>query len=184
MNKTAIKNFAIQSRKDLILGVSQKAFELGITKDRIESNTITSSDAFVVHSKVLSRTQQKQRDDLLYQIKHKGYDQVIEEVAYTWFNRFIALRYMEVNGYLPSKIRVFSNHENKFKPEILDQALYISFEGVQKERVVEYLDKSDDEGLYQYLLIAQCNDMNQYLPEMFEKIGNYTEILLPDGLLK
>ena len=184
MNKTAIKNFAIQSRKDLIQWVSQKAYELGITKDNVTTNTITSSDAFVVFGKVLDTQTKKQRNELISQISIKGYTQVMEEVAYTWFNRFIALRYMEVNGYLPSKIRVFTNHSNEFRPELLDQALYVNFEGVKKEKVFEYLDKNDDEELYKYLFIAQCNDMNQYLPEMFEKIGNYTELLLPDGLLK
>jgi hypothetical protein len=184
MNKTAIKNFAIESRKDLIQGVTQKAFELGISKDDVQSNNITSSDAFVVFGKVLDAQTKKQRDELLNQINNKGFDQVMEEVAYTWFNRIIALRYMEVNGYLPSKIRVFTNHENKLRPELMDQALNVNFSGVNRQQVLEYLDNNDEEFLYKYLFIAQCNDMNQYLPEMFEKIGNYTELLLPDGLLK
>jgi hypothetical protein len=184
MNKTAIKNFAIQSRVDLIQGVTQKAFELGITHENILNNTIASSDAFVVHGKVLDATMKRQREQVIHQIQHKGFTQLIEEVAYTWFNRFIALRFMEVNQYLPSGIRVFTNHTNEFKPELVDQALNLSFRDLDRNKVLNYLDHHQEEALYKYLLILQCNEMNKYLPEMFEKIDNYTEVLLPDGLLR
>lgn len=184
MNKTVIKNFAIQSRLELIQGVKQKAFELGISEEKILSNTITSSDTFVVHGKVLDATIKKQRDEILLQIQHKGFNQLVEEVAYTWFNRLIALRFMEVNQYLPRKIRVFTNHENEFKPEILDQALHLQLDGLDKAKVLNYLENHQEEALYKYLLILQCNEMNEVLPKMFEKLDNYTEMLLPDGLLR
>lgn len=184
MNKTAIKNFAIQSRVELIQGVTQKAFELGITQENILNNTITSSDTFVVHGKVLDATKKRQREEVIHQIQLKGFSQLIEEVAYTWFNRLIALRFMEVNQYLPSGIRVFTNHNNEFKPELLDQALNLTFKDMDRNKVLDYLDQHQEEALYQYLLILQCNEMNRYLPEMFEKIDNYTEVLLPDGLLR
>ena len=184
MNKTAIKNFAIQSRVELIQGVTQKAFELGITQENILNNTITSSDTFVVHGKVLDATKKRQREEVIHQIQLKGFSQLIEEVAYTWFNRLIALRFMEVNQYLPSGIRIFTNHINEFKPELLDQALNLTFKDMNRNKVLDYLDQHQEEALYQYLLILQCNEMNRYLPEMFEKIDNYTEVLLPDGLLR
>ena len=121
MNKTGIKNYAIQARKDLIKGVQLKAFDLGITQDKVEHNTVESNEIFVIHGRILSQKEKKQRESLLQAIHHKGYTQVMEEVAYTWFNRFCALRYMEVNHYLPTRVRVFTNTENEFKPEILKE---------------------------------------------------------------
>ena len=108
----------------------------------------------------------------------------MEEVAYTWFNRFIALRYMEVNGFLPSRIRVFTNENNEFKPEILKEAINIDFECIDKSKVFELIDSNDTDALYKYLIISQCNDLGKLLPGMFEKIANYTELLFPDNLLR
>lgn len=184
MNKTGIKNYAIQARKDLIKGVQLKAFDLGITQDKIEHNTVESNDAFVVHGRVLSQKEKRQRESLLKAIHHKGYDQVMEEVAYTWFNRFCALRYMEVNHYLPSKVRVFTNTSNEFKPEILKEVLHLEWETLDQNEVIRLIELNQEDQLYRYLLITQCNDMHRYLPGMFEKLDDYTEALLPEGLLR
>ena len=108
----------------------------------------------------------------------------MEEAAYTWFNRFIALRFMEVNGYLPSKVRVFTDENGEFKPDILTQALSVDLEGLDRERVLAMLDAQDNEGLYRYLLITQCNALNEALPYMFETISNWTELLFPANLLR
>ena len=81
----------------------------------------------------------------------------MEEVAYTWFNRFIALRFMEVNNYLPSHIRVFSDSTGAFKPEILSDVLHLDLPGLNREKVAEYIESNDTEGLYRYLLLTQCN---------------------------
>jgi len=108
----------------------------------------------------------------------------MEEVAYTWFNRFIALRFMEVNNYLPSHIRVFSDSTGAFKPEILSDVLHLDLPGLNREKVAEYIESNDTEGLYRYLLLTQCNALNAPLPRMFEKMGGYTEILLPNNILK
>ena len=108
----------------------------------------------------------------------------MEEVAYTWFNRFIALRFMEVNNYLPSHIRVFSDSTGAFKPEILSDVLHLELPGLSREKVAEYIESNDTEGLYRYLLLTQCNALNEALPRMFEEMGGYTELLLPNNILK
>ena len=115
MDKNAIKKFAVWARTELIARVSLKGVEYGITEDNIED-----ANADSVGGKVLTADAKKQRQALIAEINDKGYKQVMEEVAYTWFNRFIALRFMEVNNYLPSHIRVFSDASGAFKPEILN----------------------------------------------------------------
>ena len=178
MNKTAIKNYAIWARVNLIEAAKQRAYQYEITKDNI-----TDANADVVSGKPLSKEEKEQRRQLIDQINRKGFDQVMEEVAYTWFNRFIALRFMEVNGYLPTKIRVFTDPEGKFKPEILKEALTVELP-VDKTRIMELLEKQENEELYKMLLIAQCNELSNGLPDMFEVISNYTELLFPNNLLK
>ncbi len=179
MNKTAIKNFAVWARVQLMEAVSQKAFEYGITAEKYTADIQTT-----VAGKPLSEKEKSQLNELVRQIESKGFEQVMEEVAYTWFNRFIALRFMEVNGYLPSRIRVFSNENGEFKPEILKEALNIEIDEINREYILDLLDKQDNETLYKYLIITQCNALNSGLPGMFEKISNYTELLFPSGLLK
>lgn len=111
-------------------------------------------------------------------------DQVIEEVAYTWFNRFAALRFMEVNNYLPSRVRVFTDEEGAFKPEILTEAIHLELKGLDMEKVYALKEANDDEALFKYLIIAQCNALSSVLPGMFQKIADYTELLFPDNLLR
>lgn len=179
MNKTAIKNYAIWARVNLIEAAKQKAFEYEITENGEMKTGIDS-----VGGRLLSKAEKEQRNTLIAQIRQKGFNQVMEEVAYTWFNRFIALRFMEVNGYLPSKIRIFTDENGAFKPEILKEATRVELEGIDRDTVIHLLDKQDNEGLYKYLLITQCNALNAALPGMFEKIANYTELLFPNNLLK
>lgn len=179
MNKGAIQRFAIWARNELIAQVSQRAYQYGITKEGCgEANAVT------VGGRALTGDEQKQRKELVDQIRSKGYTQVMEEVAYTWFNRFIALRFMEVNNYLPSHIRVFSDSTGAFKPEILSDVLHLELPGLSREKVAEYIESNDTEGLYRYLLLTQCNALNDPLPRMFEKMGGYTELLLPNNILK
>lgn len=179
MNKNALKSYAVWARQKLINDVTQKAFEYAITKDGFGEE-----NAKAIGERALSNDEVKQRSELVNQIKLKGFEQVMEEVAYTWFNRFIALRYMEVNGFLPSRIRVFTNENNEFKPEILKEAINIDFECIDKSKVFELIDSNDTDALYKYLIISQCNDLGRLLPGMFEKIANYTELLFPDNLLR
>lgn len=179
MDKNAIKKFAVWARTELIIRVSQKCEEYGIKEDSIVD---ASSDS--INGKVLSKIEKEQRIACIAQIYEKGYKQVIEEVAYTWFNRFSALRFMEVNGYLPSRVRVFTDMENNFKPQILTEAIHLNLDGLDKEKVFKLKEEEKTEELYKYLLIVQCNALNKILPGMFQKISDYTELLLPDNLLR
>ena len=179
MNKTAIKNFAICARVQLIEAAKQRAFEYEITEDGENRADIDSIGGVVLTAEV-----KEQRRQLISQIQHKGYMQVMEEAAYTWFNRFIALRFMEVNGYLPSKTRVFTDENGEFKPEILKQAMSVEINGLDRNKVLQLLDAQANEELYKYLIITQCNALNASLPEMFETISNWTELLFPANLLR
>ena len=179
MDKNAIKRFAVWARTELIARVSLKGVEYGITEDNIED-----ANADRVGDKVLTVDEKKQRQALIAEINDKGYKQVMEEVAYTWFNRFSALRFMEVNGYLPSHVRVFTDEENNFKPQIITEAIHLDLDGLDMEKVYELKDAEKTEELYKYLLIVQCNALNKILPGMFQKIADYTELLLPDNLLR
>ena len=179
MDKNAIKKFAVWARTELIVRVSLKGVEYGITEDNIED-----ANADSVGGKVLTADEKKQRQALIAEINDKGYKQVMEEVAYTWFNRFSALRFMEVNGYLPSHVRVFTDEENNFKPQIITEAIHLDLDGLDMEKVYKLKDAEKTEELYKYLLIVQCNALNKILPGMFQKIADYTELLLPDNLLR
>ena len=179
MDKNAIKKFAVWARRELIERVSQKAMQYGIEKDNIVDAAADS-----INGIVLTDTRKNQRRALISQINAKGYEEVMEEVAYTWFNRLIALRFMEVNGYLPTRVRVFTDEENNFKPQIIDEALHLDLDGLNMDKVYEFKNANQTEELYKYLLITQCNALNSVLPGMFQRISDYTELLLPDTLLR
>ena len=179
MDKNAIKKYAVWARRELIERVSQRAMIYGITvKDAGDPN------AESINGHLLSQAEKRQRQALIRNIKEKGYEQVMEEVAYTWFNRFAALRFMEVNGYLPSHIRVFTNDAGEFKPQILAEAIHLELDGLDMNRVYELESANKSEELFKYLLIVQCNALNSILPGMFQRIDDYTELLLPDYLLR
>lgn len=179
MNKAAIKNFAVAARLTLIDAVTQRAFEYEVTE-----NGKNNPDQAEVNGKALTQTERSQRRQLIDRIRLNGFAQTMEEAAYTWFNRFIALRFMEVNGYLPTRIRVFTDENGTFKPEILAEASRLDFDGIDHDYIMELLDMQENDKLYKYLLIAQCNSLNIGLPEMFEKIGGWTELLFPNHLLR
>lgn len=179
MDKNAIKKFAVWARKELIERVSKKALAYGITEHEVYN-----PDADSVNGLVLTAAQKKERKALTEQIFAKGYKQVMEEVGYTWFNRFCALRFMEVNGFLPSLVRVFTNDKNEFRPQLLTEALELDLPGLDKQKIYELKEANADEELYKYLLITQCNALNDELPHMFQRIEDYTELLFPDNLLR
>lgn len=179
MDKNAIKKYAVWARNELISRVAQKADQYGITEAEIIS---ASEDS--IYGRLLTPAEKKQRTALIDRIKTKGYKQVIEEVAYTWFNRLTAIRFMEVNGYLPSHVRVFTDEDNHFAPQILAEAIHLEMPGLNMEKVYELKQANKTEELYKYLLITQCNALNEILPGMFQKIEDYTELLLPDNLLR
>lgn len=183
MNKTALKNFATSARNELIKKVEARALKIGITEESIKKAQFESSDAIYIDGKQLSITEKKQRDKLIQRIREIGFKNVVEEVAYTWFNRLIALRFMEVNNYLPTKVRVLSSSEpGNPEPDIIKEALSLDLD-FDKELVYDLKLNNKTEELFKYVVIKQCNDLNQYLPFMFETIEDYKEILFPEGLL-
>ena len=179
MNKNAISKFAVWARRELISRVRQKAEQYGITESGFGN-----PDTAPVSGRIYTPTEKSQRAALIERISQHGFNAVVEEVAYTWFNRFIALRFMEVNGFLPSYVRVFSDEQNNFRPEILRQAASIELEGLDKQKVFALKSAGNDEELFKYLLIAQCNALHDVLPFLFQKIADYTELLFPDFLLR
>ena len=179
MDKNAIKKYAVWARRELITRVSQRAAYYEIT----EENTGDPA-ADTALERPLTPEEKTQRRALIENIRAKGYREVMEEIAYTWFNRFIALRFMEVNGYLPSHVRVFTDDANAFKPQILTEAINLELDGLDMKKVYAYKQTNDNDGLFKYLVIVQCNALSAVMPGMFQPISNYTELLFPDNLLR
>lgn len=184
MNKTAIRNFAVSARTKLMDTVKQKAYELGITENEIKEPE-TYEDGFRINNKFFKSYELEQRRKLIDKIEEKDYKQVIEEVSYTWFNRFIAIRFMEVNEYLPTGVRVLSSaQEGKNEPDVIGEVTNIADElDLNLDIVYRLQDENKIEDLYKYILIKQCNKLGEIMPMMFETIQDYTELLLPDDLL-
>lgn len=179
MNKNAIKKYAIWARQELISRIKKKALMFGISE---EEPADPNANAMGEH--IFSDTEKKQRAALIAKIKTQGYNETIEEVAYTWFNRFAALRFMEVNGYIPTHIRVFTNDDGEFKPQILAEAIHLDLPTLDMDKVYALKEANKSDELFRYLIIGQCNALNDILPKMFQKINDYTELLLPDNLLR
>jgi len=179
MDKNAIKKYAVWARNELIARVTQKAEQYEITVEKM-----TPADADSIGGRLLTDAEKNQRKALIERIQADGFEQVMEEVAYTWFNRFTALRFMEVNNYLPSHTRIFTNEAGEFKPQILTDAIQLDMDGLDMDKIFELKDTNKTEDLYKYLLITQCNALSSILPRMFQKIEHYTELLLPDYLLR
>lgn len=184
MNKTQLKNFAVAARVALIERVKDRARGFGIDEKTCAGGAVISSKMVqTLGGALLSQTEINQRDALLTRIQSRGYEQVMEEAAYTWFNRFIALRYMQEHNLLPVSVRVLPDAPGAL-PELVRQAQNVELDGVDFSHVVELLEGNRTETLYTELLIALCNQLSDVLPQMFEPISDYTELLFPDGLLR
>ena len=179
MDKNSIKKYAVWARRELMARVSMKAEQYGISEGQTPD-----PDAESVNGRLLTATEKAQRRKLIERIQEDGWAQVMEEAAYTWFNRFCALRFMEVNGYLPSHVRVFTDEDNQFRPQILTEAIHLELEGLDRDRVLALKEREQTEELYKYLLMTQCNALSPVLPEMFQPLADYTELLFPDNLLR
>ena len=179
MDKNSIKKYAVWARRELISRVSQKALQYGVSEKEI-----VDANADTLNGHLLTANEKRQRQSLISRIKQIGYQQTMEEAAYTWFNRFSAIRFMEVNGYLPTHVRVFTDEQNAFKPQILAEAIHLELDGLNMDKVYELKDANKTDELYKYLLITQCNALSSILPRMFTKIENYTALLFPDNLLR
>ncbi|HHD2734823.1 TPA: BREX-1 system adenine-specific DNA-methyltransferase PglX [Clostridium perfringens] len=189
MDKSKIKSFAIWARRRLIESVSDKASKIGIFENEIKDVVAVQGGFKIVGSEEILPLSKEHRDALVSQIKDKGFEQVMEEVAYTWFNRFMGLRYMEVNEYLPSGIRILSSEvEGKSEPDVLSKVSEIIDElELNGEEMYSLLDSGkneDREKAYRIILVKQCNELGKIIPQMFEKISDYNELLLPDNLLE
>ena len=184
MDTRQLKAYAPEARKRFIEAVRMKAATYGLTAKKTEPAT-EKGDVVMIDGVAFSKTIAKQRNQLVERINKEGFEPFIESVAYTWFNRFVAIRFMEINGYLSHGHRVLSAASpDKAVPEILENATRIELPGVDRQSVQELqLDGTKDEELYRMLLIGQCNALNQAMPFLFEWIGEGTELLLPDNLL-
>lgn len=183
MNKAKLKSYAPAARRDFIQAVTDRAHFFGLSEKQLLP-VDESGDVAIIGGRPFPRAVAAQRRKLDARVKRDGFSQVMEAVAYTWFNRFLALRYMELHGYLEHGFRVLSNTGSSTVPEILDHATQLELPGLNKQEVVELkLDGSKDAELYRLLLVAQCNALHKAMPFLFEKIGDETELLLPDNLL-
>lgn len=196
MNKTAIKNFAVWAREKLISDITYKASMLGITDSGIaEPLPISTNDLlfFDIGTKdyaEVSGNEIKQRKALVDAInaKEKGsksykeaFEYIVEEVAYTWFNRLVAIRFMEINDYLPSGIRVLSSENAaKNEPDFVTTPFDtdLEFTPFEQDRVIQLKDENKLDELFRMLFIKQCNKLHEVLPELFEKTDDYSELLL------
>ena len=189
MNKNKVKAFATWARSNLIEKIKDRAYKIGIEDNRIRDIEVVKSGFKVMGGEEIFNISPKHRKSLIKEIESKSLDEVVEEVAYTWFNRFIALRYMEVNDYLPIGIRIISSEiPGKREPDILFRVGEVIRElRLDSNLVYKLLDSSknsDRENLYKYILIRQCNELGNIIPGLFEKIEDYTELLFPDNLLE
>ncbi|MED0986697.1 BREX-1 system adenine-specific DNA-methyltransferase PglX [Bacillus paramycoides] len=182
MNKRALKEFAVYARNELREQIALRAQAFGITPEG-SPVLVTGADYIEIKGKKYPATYKNSIQKLLKEVETKGYDNVIEEVAYTWFNRLIAIRYMEVHNYLPSKVRVLSSEmKGKVDPDILTEYQYTDLP-VNKEEVASLLVQGNREEAFRKLLVAQCNELNKIMPFLFEKLSDYTELLLFGSLL-
>lgn len=188
MNKNAIKKFAIEARKKLIDSVTDKAGMLGITEKSC-SEPITKGADFEVYETVagtevtLNKRQCEQRRKLVSQIESRGFEAVVEEVAYTWFNRICAIRFMEVNDYLPNRVRVLSSEkEGKMEPDLVTQAPDVDLDLTvqEKEEIINWKisgTSEDTDKMFGKLFLKQCHQLHDILPGLFEADSDYMELL-------
>ena len=183
MNRNKLETYARQARRDFIAAVTDRAAFYGLTAQSIEP-LVEQGDVTLIGGRAFPRDVAEPRKRLEGQIQRGGFEQVMEAMAYTWFNRLAAIRYMELHGYLDHGYRVLSHPEGQPYPELLQHAADVDLPGLEREKAVELkLDGAQDEELYRLLIKAQCNALHEAMPFLFERIGDETELLLPANLL-
>jgi hypothetical protein len=183
MNRTNLKNYAPQARRDFIQAMKDRAAYFGLTDTKSEP-VVVKGDVAVIGGRSFPIAVAKKRKALEDRIKRHGFEQTMEAMAYTWFNRLVAIRFMELHGYLEHGYRVLSHPEGKPTPEILEHAEHVELPGLKKEAVIDLkLAGNKEAELYRLLLTSQCNALHTAMPFLFEKIEDETELLLPDNLL-
>lgn len=188
MNKSAIKKFAIEARRKLIDSVTDRAGMLGITAE-LCSEPIAKGVDFEIYQTTsgrevtLNKEQCGKRRELVSQINSRGFEAIVEEVAYTWFNRICAIRFMEVNDYLPNRVRVLSSQkEGKMEPDIVTQApdVELALTAQEKEEIINWKmngTSEDTDKMYCKLFLKQCHQLHDILPGLFEADSDYMELL-------
>ncbi|MCX6880428.1 MAG: BREX-1 system adenine-specific DNA-methyltransferase PglX [Verrucomicrobia bacterium] len=184
MNLTQLKAYAPAARNAFIMAVTRRAGVLGIRPDRVDPVT-ESGDVALIGGQPFPRSIVSLRKKLVSLIEAGGFEQTMESMAYTWFDRLVALRFMELHaGYLDHGYRVLSHPEGNSLPEILQHAEHVELKGLDRDEVIRLkLDGNRDEELYRLLLLAQCNQLNHIMPSVFSKLDDVTILLLPDNLL-
>jgi type II restriction/modification system DNA methylase subunit YeeA len=183
MNTAQIKAYAPKARRDFIRAVTEKANQVGLSAENIEPVEIKGDVAIIAGRPFPEKIGELQKK-LAERIQKDGFDQVMEAAAYTWFNRFAALRYMEIHNYLGHGFRVLSSKGNSNVPEILEEAANADLPDLNRKKVMELRLAGDkDNKLYSMLIIAQCSALHRSMPFLFENIDSETELLLPDNLL-
>ena len=183
MNRNKLKAYAPQARRDFIQAVRDRSAQFGLTATKIELMS-EQGDVVMIAGQAFPKAVGEKRKKLESHIKKLGFDQTMEAMAYTWFNRLVAVRFMELHGYLEHGYRVLSHPEGHAQPEILEHAQHVDLPGLNPQKVIELkLDGTKAEELYRLLLVAQCNALHRALPFLFESIDDETELLLPDNLL-
>ncbi|ULQ46296.1 BREX-1 system adenine-specific DNA-methyltransferase PglX [Flagellatimonas centrodinii] len=188
MNKSALKKYAPQARRDFIAAVTQRAQRLGLDPAR-PATVQQTGDVLLIDGQAYSSNWSGLRSQLQARIKDQGFAQVMDAMAYTWFNRLVAIRYMELHGFLDHGYRVLSHPANKdtghTQPEILDHINELDLPGLDRSRALDLkLAGNRDEELYREVLLAQCHALHKAMPFLFESLDDATELLLPDGLLR
>lgn len=183
MNRSALKKYAPQARLDFIKAVTLRARRLGLDPE-FPANVEQTGDVLLIGGQPFPASVAKQRSELSRRIQQQGFDVVVEALAYTWFNRLVAIRFMELKGYLSHGYRVLSHPEGQ-QPEILEHAHHLDLPGLDKEETIRLKTAGNqDEALYREILLAQCHELHRNMPFLFEALDDATELLLPDNLLR
>ena len=183
MNCNKLKTYAPTARRSFLQAVKDRATHYGLTAKKIEPMT-ERGDVVLIAGQPFPKAAAAKRKRLEEYINKVGFERAIEAIAYSWFNRFVAIRFMELHGYLDHGYRVLSHPTGDVQPEILEHAQRVDFPGLDKNKVIELkLDGTKQEELYRLLLVAQCNALSRAMPFLFERIDDETELLLPSNLL-
>lgn len=187
MNKSALRSFSAWARRYLIKNISDRAQFVGVTADKVIPIQAKTTNSFIVNG-VTFNFPPSTRDNFVEYVKSmESFEDAIEEVAYTWFNRILAIRFMEVNGYLENGIDgeniyvIGSGDEGRNLPDAVAKATKLKY--VDKEIVYKYQDDEDNAGLFRYILMKQCQELSKWMPEVFEMVSDFTDLLLPETLL-
>lgn len=190
MDKVALRNFAVNAKEKMEDDIKRKLKLMGITEKGIGEETVKEDDYLKINGQEFNEKEVRQREKIIEVLKTRGknedfkkcFNEFVEEIAYTWFNRIIAIRFMEVNDYIPDGIRILSSdRENDREPQIIREVFDtdLKFSNDEKNNVYKLKEENKIEELFKFLFIKKCNKLNEILPELFEEAEDYSELLLP-----